>query len=264
MLRIDRLTYRIGPRTLLNQAEATVNPGHRVGLVGRNGTGKTTLLRLIAGMLEADGGAIEVPSNWRVGITSQEAPDGPHSLIDTVLGADRELVGLTAEAETADDPDRIAEIHDRLRDKDAYSAPARAARILAGLGFDEAAQHGPCGDLSGGWRMRVALAALLFTEPDLLLLDEPTNHLDLEATLWLEDYLRHYPGTIVLVRHDRVLLNRAVGEILHLEHGSLTLYRGNYDRFERTRRMQLELNEKQRIKQVARRAHLDAFVERFR
>ncbi len=264
MLRIDRLTYRIGPRILLNQAEATVNPGHRIGLVGRNGTGKTTLLRLIAGKLTADEGSVEVPSRWRVGLTSQEAPGGSRSLIDTVLGADEELVSLTAEAETADDPDRIAEIHARLGDKDAYSAHARAARILAGLGFDEAAQHKPCSEYSGGWRMRVALAALLFTEPDLLLLDEPTNHLDLEASLWLEDYLRRYPGTVLLVSHDRDLLNRVVGEILHLQNGSLTLYHGNYDRFERTRRMRLELDAKQRIKQDARRAHLEKFVERFR
>ena len=264
MLRIDKLTYRIGPRVLLDQAEANIGAGHRVGLVGRNGVGKTTLLRLITGALDADGGGIAMPARWRVGITTQEAPGGPKSLIDTVLAVDRELAELTAEAETATDPDRIAAIHLRLADKEAYSAPARAARILAGLGFDEAAQQKPCGEYSGGWRMRVALAALLFTRPDLLLLDEPTNHLDLEASLWLEDYLRRYRGTILVVSHDRELLNRVVGEILHLQGGKLTLYQGGYDQFERTRRMRLELDAKLRVKQEARRAHLSKFVERFR
>ena len=264
MLRIDKLTYRIGPRVLLDEAEATVNTGHRVGLVGRNGSGKTTLLRLISGELELDGGRIDTPSRWRVGMTRQEAPGGSESLIDTVLAADKEVAELTAEAETATDPDRIAEIHDRLRDREAHTARARAARILAGLGFSEAAQQKPCNEYSGGWRMRVALATLLFTRPDLLLLDEPTNHLDLEATLWLEDYLRRYPGTVLLVSHDRDLLNRAVEQILHLEGGKLTLYQGGYDRFERTRAMRLELNEKLRVKQEAQRAHMQKFVERFR
>jgi ATP-binding cassette, subfamily F, member 3 len=179
MLRIDNLTYRIGPRVLLDAASAMINQGHRVGLVGRNGTGKTTLLRLITDALEPDEGSIEWPRRWRVGITSQEAPGGSKSLIDTVLEADTELTELTAEAETADDPDRIIEIHMRLGEREAHTARARAARILAGLGFDESAQNQPCSDFSGGWRMRVALASLLFTQPDLLLLDEPTNHLDL-------------------------------------------------------------------------------------
>ena len=264
MLRIDNLTYRIGGRTLLDGASAIVDPGHRVGLVGRNGTGKTTLLRLISGALEHDGGEIAVPRRWRIGITSQEAPGGPASLIDTVLAADAEFVALQAEAETAHDPDRIGEIHARLEDKGAHGAPARAARILAGLGFDEAAQRRPCSSFSGGWRMRVALAGLLFTAPDLLLLDEPTNHLDLEATLWLEDYLRGYPGTIVLVSHDRDLLNTAVETILHLEGGKLVLYRGGYDRFEDARRLRLELDAKHRAKQESERARIQAFVDRFR
>ncbi len=264
MLTIDTLTFRIGPRLLFDQADASIHPGQRVGLVGRNGTGKTTLLRLIAGEIEPDGGTVRKPARWTVGLTRQEAPAGPASLIDTVLAADPELTRLSAEAETAHDAHRIAEIHERLLDKDAHSAPARAARILAGLGFSEADQQRPCREYSGGWRMRVALATLLFTEPDLLLLDEPTNHLDLEASVWLEDYLRHYPGTIVLVSHDRELLNRAVGQILHLEGGKLTLYQGGYDRFEQTRRARLELNEKMRARQDAQRAHLQAFVDRFR
>ncbi|MGE0093563.1 MAG: ABC-F family ATP-binding cassette domain-containing protein [Alphaproteobacteria bacterium] len=264
MLRIENLTYRIGARVLLDGASATIDTGHRVGLVGRNGTGKTTLFKLIMGELDSDGGDIEVPQRWHVGVTTQEAPGGPTSLIDTVLAADKELTALEAEAETATDPDRIVEIHTRLEEKDSHRARARAARILAGLGFDEDAQGRPCSDFSGGWRMRVALAALLFTRPDLLLLDEPTNHLDLEASLWLEDYLRTYPGTVLLVSHDRDLLNRAVDEILHLENGKLTLYRGGYDRFEETRRMRLELDAKMRSKQAAQRARIQAFVDRFR
>ncbi len=264
MLRIDNLTYRIGPRVLLDSASAAINAGHRVGFVGRNGTGKTTVLKLITKTLQVDGGDIEFPSRWRVGITSQEAPHGPQSLIDTVMAADKELVALLAEADTATDPDRISAIHTRLHDKDAYTATARAARLLAGLGFDEAAQQKPCDDYSGGWRMRVALAALLFTQPDLLLLDEPTNHLDLEATIWLEDYLRSYPGTILLVSHDRGLLNRVPEEILHLENGKLTLYQGGYDSFENTRRMQLEQNEKLRVKQDRRRAEIQSFIDRFK
>jgi ATP-binding cassette, subfamily F, member 3 len=264
MLRIDNLTYRIGPRVLLDAASAMINQGHRVGLVGRNGTGKTTLLRLITDALEPDEGSVEWPRRWRVGITSQEAPGGSKSLIDTVLEADTELTELTAEAETADDPDRIIEIHMRLGEREAHTARARAARILAGLGFDESAQNQPCSDFSGGWRMRVALASLLFTQPDLLLLDEPTNHLDLEACLWLEDYLRRYPGTVLLVSHDRGILNRVVDEILHLENGKLTLYAGGYDRFEETRRMRLALDDKLRAKQDIQRAHIMKFVDRFR
>ncbi|MBT5456818.1 MAG: ABC-F family ATP-binding cassette domain-containing protein, partial [Rhodospirillaceae bacterium] len=264
MLRIENLTYRIGRRILIEHASAGINPGHRVGLVGRNGAGKTTLLHLITGALDADDGTIELPTSWRVGITRQEAPDGPQSLIDTVLAADKELVALNEEAETATDPNRIAEVHARLQDKQAHSAPSRAARILAGLGFSEADQRKPCSGYSGGWRMRVALASLLFTQPDLLLLDEPTNHLDLEASLWLEDYLRRYDGTVLVVSHDRGLLNRVVGEILHLENSKLTLYQGGYDRFEQTRRMKLAQLESERVKQEAQRAHIQKFVDRFR
>lgn len=264
MLQIENLTYRIAGRILLDKTSAAIDAGHRVGLVGRNGTGKTTLMRLITGQLSPEAGDINVPSRWSIGITSQEAPNGPLSLVDTVLAADTELTRLNQEADTATDPERIAEIHTRLHDKHAHSANARAARILAGLGFDEAAQQRPCEEFSGGWRMRVALAGLLFTSPDLLLLDEPTNHLDLEATIWLEDYLRHYPGTILMVSHDRDLLNRSVDQIMHLENGRLKLYRGGYDRFEETRRMHLEQNEKLRVKQDARRAEIQKFVDRFR
>jgi len=264
MLSISNLTYRIGARVLLDSADVAINAGHRVGLVGRNGTGKTTLLRLITGELSPSEGNIDVPRRWRIGITSQEAPHGPRNLVDTVMAADRELVALMAEAETATDPERIAAVHMRLADKDAHTANARAAVILAGLGFDEEAQQKPCDDYSGGWRMRVALAGLLFTQPELLLLDEPTNHLDLEATIWLEDYLKTYPGTILLVSHDRDLLNRSVDEILHLENAKMTLYKGGYDRFEETRRMRLEQNEKLRVKQGLKRAEMEKFIARFR
>jgi ATP-binding cassette subfamily F protein 3 len=264
MLRIENLTYRVGARLLLDQASAVINAGHRVGLVGRNGTGKTTLLKLIVGELEPDGGRIILPAGVRVGMSRQEAPGGGQSVLDTVLAGDTELSRLTAEAETTTDAHRLAEIHERLNQRAAHAAPARAARILAGLGFAEEAQARPCATFAGGWRMRVALAALLFAEPDLLLLDEPTNHLDLEASLWLEDYLRGYPGTVLLVSHDRGLLNRVVEEILHLDRASLTLYTGGYDRFEDTRRAQAELNDKLRAKQQTQRAHLQAFVDRFR
>ncbi len=264
MLRIENLTYRIGKRILFDNASVGINGGHRVGFVGRNGTGKTTLLRLITGQIEPDDGVIDMPPRWRVGVTRQEAPSGGQTLVEAVLAADRELQRLQHEAETATDPARIAEIHERLRERGAAGAPARAARILAGLGFDEAAQGRPLDEFSGGWRMRVMLASLLFTEPDLLLLDEPTNHLDLEATLWLEDYLRRYDGTVLIVSHDRDILNRVAQEILHLEHGKLTLYQGGYDRFERTRRMRLELDAKLRVRQEAQRAHIQSFVDRFR
>src|SRR5690625_5120116 len=227
MLQISNLLYRVEGRTLFRHASATINRGWRVGLVGRNGTGKSTLLKLIAGQLAPDEGAVEVIGRQRIGTVAQEAPGGERSLIDTVLAADTERTALLAEAETASDPIRIAEIHERLATIRAEAAPARAARILAGLGFDEEAQQRSCSSFSGGWRMRVALAALLFIEPDLLLLDEPTNHLDLEAALWLEGHLASYPGTLLLVSHDRDLLNRAVDRILHLEGGKLTLYGGN-------------------------------------
>ena len=264
MLKIENLTYRIAGRLLFDDVSAVVNPGHKVGIVGRNGAGKTTLFGLIAGVADSDSGRISVPPHWRVGITSQDAPNGRGSLIDTVIGADTELASLWQEAETATDPARIAEIHDLLARCQAYSATARAARILAGLGFDEAAQQRSCASFSGGWRMRVALASLLFTAPDLLLLDEPTNHLDLEATLWLDDYIARYEGAVVIISHDRNLLNRSVGEILHLEDTKLIRYQGNYDRFEAKRRIRLERDGKLRVKQEVLRNHMENFVHRFR
>ena len=263
MLRIQDLTYRIGDRVLFDDASIVLPANQLVGFVGRNGAGKSTLLALITGALDPEGGSIEMPRRQRVGGVAQEAPSGPQSLIETVLAADTERAALLAEAETADGA-RRGEIEARLTDIGAHSAPARAAKILAGLGFDTATQAGPVSALSGGWRMRVALAAVLFSEPDLLLLDEPTNYLDLEGTIWLESYLKTYPHTALIVSHDRDLLNNVVDHILHLEGGKLSLYRGGYDQFERQRAERIALVAAARTKQEAERKHLQSFVDRFR
>ena len=264
MIQIERVSYRVAGRPLLEEATVGLNKGWRIGLIGRNGSGKTTLLNLIAGSLQPDQGEIRLPRGLGTGMLAQEAPSGPQSLIETVLSTDRERSALLAEADGASDPARIAEIHERLAAIDAQSAPARAARILAGLGFDEDAQQRPVDGLSGGWRMRVGLAALLFAAPDLLLLDEPSNHLDLEATLWLEGYLAGYPGTLILVSHDRDLLNKVPNKILHLEGRRLTLYNGNYDRFEATRRERQARVAALNARQQAQRRHIQKFVDRFR
>jgi ATP-binding cassette subfamily F protein 3 len=264
MLHINNLTYRIGGRLLLEDASVAVPEGHKVGIVGRNGVGKSTLFRLILGEIPMEGGSVTLPRNARIGTVAQEAPGGPESLLETVMAGDTELSNLTAEAETATDPHRIAEIQIRLADIDAHSAEARAAVLLTGLGFTEEQQQGPCSALSGGWRMRVALAAALFAKPDVLLLDEPTNYLDLEGAIWLKSFIRDYPHTIVLISHDRDLLNEAVSYILHLERGKLTLYQGNYDSFERQRREKQALTVKLKKKQEDQREHMMAFVERFR
>ena len=264
MLHINELSYRIEGRPILEGATVAIPEGHKVGLVGRNGAGKTTLLRLVAGEITPDLGGITMPKGARIGYVQQEAPGGDDTLVEWVLSTDKERARLLAEAETATDPERIAEIHVRLADIDAHSAPARAAQILAGLGFDEAAQRTPCRAFSGGWRMRVALGAVLFLEPELLLLDEPTNYLDLEGTLWLESHLRAYPHTVVMVSHDRDLLNRAVGHILHLDRGRLTLYTGGYDDFEAARRARFDLDLKLKKKQDEQRRHLEAFITRFK
>ena len=264
MLHINDLTFRIDGKLILEAATAAIPTGHKVGLVGRNGTGKTTLLKLITGDLAPDDGGISTSKGARLGHVAQEAPGGDASLIEWVLEADTERARLLAEAETATDGHRIAEIQERLFDIDAHSAPARAAQILSGLGFDEEAQNKPCREYSGGWRMRVALAAILFLEPEILLLDEPTNYLDLEGTMWLESYLEKYPHTVLIVSHDRDLLNRAVGHILHLERGKLTLYTGGYDAFEETRREKQRLETKMIKKQDEARKHIEAFITRFK
>ncbi|HWA48004.1 MAG TPA: ABC-F family ATP-binding cassette domain-containing protein [Dongiaceae bacterium] len=264
MLTITDITCRVAGRPLLEGASLTLPTGHKAGLIGRNGTGKTTLLKLIAGEIQADTGEIRMPNGARMGRIAQEAPSGPQSLLETVLAADTERAKLLDEAEHATDPHRIADIHQRLHEIGAHSAPSRAAQILHGLGFDAAAQERPCSDFSGGWRMRVALAALLFQAPDLLLLDEPTNHLDLEATLWLEDFLKKYPYTILIVSHDRDLLNGAVDKIIHLHERKLTMYTGGYDDFERLRSERLALQAAAAAKQDAQRKHMQAFIDRFR
>ena len=264
MLRIENITYAVEGRPLFDGASATIPDGHKVGLVGRNGTGKTTLFRLIRGELALESGAINLPRRARIGGVAQEVPSSDVSLIDTVLAADTERSALMDEAQQASDPDRIAEIQTRLADIDAWSAEARAATILKGLGFDDADQLRPCSDFSGGWRMRVALAAVLFSQPDLLLLDEPTNYLDLEGALWLENYLAKYPHTVIVISHDRGLLNRAVGSILHLEDRKLTYYAVPYDKFAARRAERLAQAEAENTKAKARIAHLQSFVDRFR
>ena len=264
MLRIDDISYAIDGHPLFEGASATIPTGHKVGIVGKNGAGKTTLFRLIRGELTLDGGTITIPERARIGGVAQEVPSSGTSLLDTVLAADTERAALMAEAETATDPARIAEVQTRLADIDAWSAEGRAAAILTGLGFP-AAQHAmPCSAFSGGWRMRVALAGVLFAQPDYLLLDEPTNYLDLEGALWLETYLARYPHTVLIISHDRGLLNRAVGAILHLENRKLTLWTGPYDQFARQRAEQRLVQQQGARKQEARRAHLQGFVDRFK
>jgi ATP-binding cassette subfamily F protein 3 len=264
MLVIEDLSVRIAGLSLLDGASARVPAGARVGLIGRNGAGKSTLFRVIAGDIAPEHGAIELPARARIGRLPQEAPDGPESLIEIVLAADRERGALLAEAERTSDPHRIAEIQTRLADIGAHAAPARAAGILAGLGFSHQDQQRACQEFSGGWRMRVALAAVLFAEPDLLLLDEPTNYLDLEGTLWLEAHIARYPHTVIVISHDRDLLDNAVDSILHLDNRRLTFYRGGYTSFERQRRERQALDQKFAKKQEAERKRIIAFVDRFR
>ena len=262
MLKIQDITYAIDGRRLFENASATIPTGHKVGFVGPNGTGKTTLFRIIRGELALEGGEIELPKRAKIGGVAQEAPATGLSLIETVLAADTERASLLAD--TSEDPNRIAEVQTRLADIDAWSAEGRASSILKGLGFDDAAQRRPCADFSGGWRMRVALAAVLFSAPDILLLDEPTNYLDLEGTIWLESFLARYPHTVVVISHDRDLLNRAVGGILHLEDKQLTFYQGNYDTFAKTRAAKRAVQSAAAKKQAAQREHLQSFVNRFK
>ncbi|HZD92217.1 MAG TPA: ABC-F family ATP-binding cassette domain-containing protein [Pseudolabrys sp.] len=264
MLVIDDLTVRIAGRTLIEDASVNVPTGARVGLVGRNGTGKSTLFNVIAGDHAPEHGSITLPPRWRIGRLAQEAPNGPDSLIDIVLRADSERTALLGEAESATDPHRIAEIQTRLADIGAHAAPARAASILSGLGFSASDQQRAVQEFSGGWRMRVALAATLFAQPDLLLLDEPTNYLDLEGTLWLQEHLSRYPATLIVISHDRDLLDSAVGHILALEQQKLTLWRGGYSSYARQRSERAALDQKLIKKQEAQRKHLQAFVDRFR
>ena len=264
MLKINDISYSVEGRLLLENATAIIPAGHKVGVVGRNGTGKTTLFRLIRGELGLEGGSITLPRQAKIGGVAQEVPGNEVSLIDTVLAADLERANLLKESERATDAARISDIQTRLADIDAWSAEARASSILRGLGFDSEKQQMPCSAFSGGWRMRVALAAVLFSQPDVLLLDEPTNYLDLEGALWLENYLLKYPHTVLIVSHDRGLLNRSVSTILHLEDKKLQLYGGGYDTFAKTRAARLAAAESEAKKQETRRAHLQSYVDRFR
>src|SRR5712672_2417790 len=264
MLSITDISVRIAGRLLIDHGSAQIVPGARLGLVGRNGAGKSTLFQAIRGELPTETGTIAIPPRWRVGSLAQEAPDGPESLIEVVLKADLEREALMREAESAHDPIRIADIQTRLVDIDAHYAPARAAAILSGLGFSTADQARPCSEFSGGWRMRVALAATLFSAPDLLLLDEPTNYLDLEGTLWLEDHLANYPRTVIVISHDRDLLDTSVDQILHLDRGKLTLYKGTYSSFEEQRATREMLDAKHAKRQADERKRLQAFVDRFK
>ena len=264
MLSLTDISVRIAGRLLIDHSSVQIVPGARVGFVGRNGVGKSTLFAAIRGDIPTESGTIALPPRWRIGSLAQEAPDGPESLIEVVLKADLERDALLREAESAHDPHRIAEIQTRLVDIDAHSAPARAAAILSGLGFSTSDQARPCQEFSGGWRMRVALAATLFAAPDLLLLDEPTNYLDLEGTLWLEDHLAHYPRTVIVISHDRDLLDTSVDQILHLDRGKLTLYKGTYSSFEEQRATKEMLDAKHAKRQADERKRLQAFVDRFK
>lgn len=264
MLNILDLTYRIEGRILFENATCNIPTGHKVGLVGRNGVGKTTLLKILNKELNAEGGHISTSRGAKIGMVSQEAPGGPESLIEWVLAQHTEMNDLFAEAETCTDPGRISDIQLRLVDIDAHSAKSRAATILSGLGFDDDAQQRACADFSGGWRMRLSLGAILFLEPDILMLDEPTNYLDLEGTMWLEAYLKTYPYTVLIVSHDRDLLNKSVTHILNLENKRLQLYRGGYDEFEKRRREHIEQQQSAKKKQDEQRKHMQAFVDRFK
>ena len=262
MLNLTGITVRLGGRTIIDEASARLPPRGRIGLIGRNGAGKTTLIRVITGLLEPDTGSVDMPRGARLGYIAQEAPAGETTPFEAVLAADTERAALLAESEQTDDVDRLGEVYDRLIAIDAYTAPSRAAQILVGLGFDEEAQHRPLDSFSGGWRMRVALAGLLFSQPDVLLLDEPSNHLDLEAVLWLEDFLKSYPATILLVSHERDFLNGVVDNILHLSGGKLTLYPGGYDAFERQRAERQAQLASARAKQQAEREKLQDYIAR--
>ena len=262
MLQLSDITVRLGGRTIIDGATAKLPPRGRIGLIGRNGAGKTTLVRTITGAIEPDTGSVDMPRGTTLGYIAQEAPAGDATPFETVLAGDAERTRLMAESETCDDPDRLGDIYERLIAIDAYTAPSRAATILVGLGFDEEAQHRPLDSFSGGWKMRVALASLLFSQPDVLLLDEPSNHLDLEAVLWLEDFLKSYPATILLVSHERDFLNNVVDHILHLGNGKLTLYPGGYDAFERQRAERQAQIASARAKQAAEREKLQDYVAR--
>ncbi len=264
MITITNITYRIGSRTLLDNANLTVMDGWKIGIVGANGVGKTTLFKIIEGILEPDTGSVEISSNQRMGIIRQDMPETEKPLLDVVLETDDIRQELLNRSETATDPYEISDIYEKLNDIDAYSAPSKAATILSGLGFSEEDMQQPFSSFSGGWRMRAALAGALFIEPEILLLDEPTNHLDLEAIIWLENYLKSYPHSLVVISHDRDLLNKCTDHIAHLENQIINLYTGNYDTFERERAERLGMQQKAFEKQQEQVAHMQSYIDRFR
>jgi ATP-binding cassette subfamily F protein 3 len=264
MLTANNITYRVGGRTLFEKASMRIDPGHHIGLVGPNGTGKSTLFGLLSGELDPDAGDIERSQELTIGMIRQDLPSDGTSILDVVLAADKKRAELLHQLENDPDPMHIGELYAALEDIQAFEAPSRAAIVLSGLGFDEQAQLRPISSYSGGWRMRVALAAALFTEPDILLLDEPTNHLDIESIVWLEQFLKRYPKAFIMISHDRDMLNRTVDAILHLDQLRLTHYTGNYDRFERLRAEQAQHLVAQATKQQAEQSHMQAFVNRFR
>jgi len=264
MLNITNLTYKIGARTIIENCNLTIMDGWRVGVIGLNGAGKSTLFKLISRDLLPDGGSISISSRQRLGMVRQDIPETDTPLIDIVLAAHEEMAALWKATETETDGNKIAEIYERLEELDAYAAPSRAATLLTGLGFKEHQLTEPFSSFSGGWRMRVALAAALFVEPEILLLDEPTNHLDLEAIMWLEDYLAQYPHTLMIISHDRELLNKCIDHVVHVDKQQLTLYTGNYDTFERERAARLGMQQKMFEKQQAQRAHMQTFIDRFK
>ena len=264
MLTVSDLTYKIGARTILDECNVTIMDNWKVGVIGLNGAGKSTLFKLISGDYTADGGTVSMSAKQRMGMVRQDIPEVETSLLDLVLEANEEMAALWKATETEEDPNKIAEIYQRLTDMDAYSAPAKASRLLTGLGFKEEQLSEPFSSFSGGWRMRVALAAALFVEPEILLLDEPTNHLDLEAIMWLESYLVNYPHTLLIISHDREVLNKCIDHVIHVDRQKLTMYTGNYDTFERERAEALGLQQKMFEKQQAERAHMQKLVDRFK
>lgn len=263
MIDINDITVRIGSKVLLDHASAHISDSQKVGLVGANGCGKSTLFRVLLGQQETETGDVYFPRGSRVATVAQEQNDIDIHILDFVLAADKERTELLARLQNASEFE-LAEIHERLNLIGAASAEGRASAILNGLGFDNADFHRPVREFSGGWRMRLALAAALFQPSDILLLDEPTNHLDLEASVWLENHLRKYAGTLLLISHDKYILNDLCDYIIHFEDRKLNTYSGNYDTFRRTRSMQRELQARQIEKQEARRRHLQSYVDRFR
>ncbi|MEW6677796.1 MAG: ATP-binding cassette domain-containing protein [Pseudomonadota bacterium] len=267
MIRLQNLTLIRGVKPLLESADLTLNPGEKVGLIGANGSGKSSLFALLRGELHPDGGDLDFPARWRIAHVAQETPALERSALDYAIDGDttlRRLETQLAEAEAAHDGHKIGELHAALQDADAYTVKARGEQLLTGLGFSQAQMALPVASFSGGWRMRLNLAQALMCPSDLLLLDEPTNHLDLDAILWLEDWLKRYPGTLIIISHDRDFLDGVVNVVAHIDQKKLTRYGGNYSQFEKQRAINLALGQAAFEKQSRERAHLQSFIDRFK